>query len=894
MTYMNIRRREPLASMLALIASFGGAAGYAAAPETSAPIVYEQPAYQSPVRGDPDDLLLLPGMGFTAQDIVVYQALPDTTARLSPPNEIPTQSSEERGIAPIVSTEDLPLSLTVRLPRAMRANESYALWVHDPLGQWSRPVKINDARPLWVSPAFVYSSTRLAGLSRYIKLIGRNLQPAPGHRTQVRLVGPQAVTLTAVVHPKPWEDLDRYAAWCALPARLVPGRYHVLLSRDDRSWVALPDQTLEVRPDPVTQPIYAIDSPAFGGCHPNDGKDDTACIVKAVAAAKAAGGGTVLFKPGVWDLSDGAQPGVVPHEGIILERGVSLRGAGAARSSIVRHPSWQASGARPAFALVGDNSVQDLTLSDAQVFGPSDHSAPFLQLGETFQRVMSRDPNGLVSVHDIVITDNVFNKPFVAVSDGGLPIERLFITHNVFGSYSSSLELTGNRFNMNYKFRIDDAVISGNTFQPGSYVDTAHRTGVLATEFGAGFRVDFSDNIADGVATDYLYSPADARGWRAAFFWNMNNNQELELVSHNVADCTGDKIGDGEAMSYDNNGNTFALDSAQTVLAATADSITVAGPLRTTQNDRTVPLPTYYVGHWIQVGAGPGLGQVRKITSYTVDATSGRVTFHIAPDWDVEPASGGSRISVGREFWQVYTVANTIDQRRPPCGKSNISDRKGGGITLWAQAADSVIEGNRQFDTDGILWQELYSVRDTSVCPDCVSQTNYIDFLEVRDNLIDGEYDWADGCSSSGITGSLAAAPSPRSPPPTVGYGLSIANNIIRRADARDGGAISFVAGWYKGPPPYRWPLVADPLIFHNVMSGFWSAPANPCGKDRPRDRTGISLRGSSLVSHSVLYDNSCPDTPQSLDSGGQSVIRVCPRDATSRSHSCECPDPRP
>src|SRR5262249_44421949 len=162
---------------------------------------------------------------------------------------------------------------------------------------------------------------------------------------------------------------------------------------------------------------------------------------------------------------------------------------------------------------------------------------------------------------------------------------------------------------------------------------------------------------------------------------------------------------------------------------------------------------------------------------------------------------------------------------------SNASDRKGGGITLWAQAADSVIEGNRQFDTDGILWQELYSVRDTSVCPGCTSETNYIDFLDVRHNLIDGEYDWANDCSSSGITGSLAAAPSPRPPPPTVSYGLSIANNIIRRADARQGGAISFVAGWYKGPPPYKWPLASNPLIFHNVIDGFSSPPAKPCAK---------------------------------------------------------------
>jgi hypothetical protein len=873
--------------MLLLLA---GAAAYAARAAAAPPVIYGQPGYESPVRGDPDDLLLLPGVGFTAQDTIVYQSLTDTAAHLTPPRAVPAQSTEDVGVAPVVSSSDVPFSLTIRLPHEIRANESYALWVRSGLGEWSQPVMINDARPLWVSPAFVYSSARLAGLARYLKIIGRNLQPAPGERTQVRLVGPQTVTLTATVHTAATETLDRYVALCVLPARLAPGRYHIWLSRDDKSWVALPDQTLEVRPDPDLRPVYAIDDPAFGGCRPNDGEDDTACIVRAIAAAKAGGGGTVWLKSGTWDLLDGAQPSVLPNQGIILAPGVSLRGAGAAQSVIVRHPVWHASRAQPAFALVGNNTVQGLTFRDAQIFAPGDRSAPFLQLGETIQLVMTHDPGRVARVPDIVITDNVFDKPFIAIADGGLPIERLFITHNVFGSYLSSLELTGNRSDMNYKFRIDDSVIDGNTFKPSSYIDAAHRTGVLATELGAGHRVDFSDNIADGTAINYLYSPDDAHGWRATFFWNMNNNHELELISHNTASCPGDKIADGEAISYDNNGNTFALDSAQTVLAATTDSVTVVGPLQRKQNGQTIPLRTYYVGHWIQVGAGPGIGQVRKIQSYEIDPTDGRVTFHVAPRWDVAPAPGDSRVSIGREFWQIYTVANLVDQRRPLCRKTNLSDHKGGVINMWAQAADSVIEGNRQFDTDGILWQELYSVRDPSVCADCTAQTNYIDFLDVRDNLIDGEYEWADDCSSSGISGSLAASPSPRSPPPTVSFGLSIAHNTIRRADARQGGAITFSAGWYKGPPPHRWALVDNPLIFHNEIEDFWSPPADPCHNEPPHDRIGISLRGSSLVARTVLYDNSCSDTPQPLDTGHQSVVPVCPATNGPRPHSCECP----
>ena len=849
------------------------------------PILLSQPEYESPVRADPDDLLLLAGTGFSASDVVVYQSISNTTANLSSPAEVPRESSASLGIAPIASTADLPFSLTIRLPSSLRSGQSYALWVRNPIGEWSRPLRINDARPLWLSPVVVYASAAIAGLPRYIKVVGQNLQPVSGRRTLVRLMGPESLTLSATIHRDRLADLDRYVARCALPSRLTPGRYRVSVSRDGRSWVPLPAQWLEVRADPDPPRQFDVGAARFGGCRAGDGKDDTGCIVQAIAAARASGGGTVVFGAGTWNLIDGSQAGLLASEGIVLESGVNLRGSGQGRTVLVRQASWNVPRALPAFSLIGHNAVQNLTFKDEQHYKPGDLAGPFLQLGETFQRVLAQDPLHRARVSDIVISGDIFDVPFIAIADGGLPIERLFITGNTFASYVSSIDLPGHRFNFDYRFGIDDAVISGNVFKPSSYIDVAHRTGVLATELGAGRRVDFSDNVADGAASDYLYGPQDAPGWRAAFFWDMNGNHEMELVANNSASCTGDKIADGEAISYDNNANTFAFDRAETVSSSTADSITVEGPLQRSQFGHAVS-SSYYVGHWIQVGAGPGLGEVRKITTYEVDASSGRVTFHVAPHWDVPPAAGSSRISVGREFWQLYTVANTVDQRRPPCQKANASDRKGGVIDIWAQASDSVIEGNRQFDTDGILWQQYYSVRDQA-CPDCESGTHYVGFLQIRDNLIDGEYDWDDDCSSSGITGSLAASPSPESPPPTVSYGLAISHNTIRHADARAGGAISFSAGWYKGPAPYRWALVDNPLIFHNSIDNLWASPARPCQKDPPHDRTGISLSGSTLVSHTVLYHNSCSAVPQPLDAGDARIVRICPPAALTG--FCEC-----
>jgi hypothetical protein len=366
----------------------------------------------------------------------------------------------------------------------------------------------------------------------------------------------------------------------------------------------------------------------------------------------------------------------------------------------------------------------------------------------------------------------------------------------------------------------------------------------------------------------------------------MNNNQEMLLISNNTATCTGDKIGDGEAIALDNNGNAFALEGAASVIHATDDSVTVAGPLQSQQYDRRVQLNTYYLGHWIQVGEGPGVGQARKIVSYQISPSNGQVVFKVAPKWDVVPADGKTRISIGREFWQTYIVGNTVDHRKPLCQKSNRSNTKAGVIILWAQTADSAVEGNQQYDTDGIAFQQMYNAKEPG-CRDCDRTASYLDFVEIRGNLIDGEYDWANGCSSSGIFGSLAAGPTTRStPPPTVSYGLSISHNTINHADGLRGGAIAFSPTWYQGPAPHRWPLVNNALIYQNKLTGLDTAPAKPCNGESIHQRTGISLGGSSLVWGTVLYANACPDARRALDVAPRDVSRVCPPGVPP---SCEC-----
>jgi hypothetical protein len=867
--------------MAALAVLLVGANAAAAPPQ-----LFRQAAYESPVRGDPDDLLLLAGDGFAGDDTVVYRALANTTESIAVPTRVPTQSTADFGVAPIVSSADAPHSLTVRLPQNLRTGQSYALWVHTARGEWSSAVKINDARPLWITPAYVYATHSPANLPREIKVVGRNLLPSPGHSTQVRLIGPETFTETAVSDGASGV-LDDYVARVPLPARLTPGSYRIQVNRDGASWIEIEDQSLEVLADPPPAARYSVSDPQFGNCRPDDGVDDTACIVRAIAAAERAGGGTVYFGAGTWDLIDSSQAGLIAGEGVLVAKGIQLQGAGSALTRLQRHAEWNEHVPSAAFTIVGHTQVTGFTFHDLQIYAPSDLAGPFLKLGEDFQR-FAFAPGASVEgavVNDVVITRNTFDKPMVAIGGGGLPINRLFVTYNTFGAYHSALELSGDQYNMTYQYRLGDTVIDYNTFNPGSKLDLIRKTGTVASELGAGGRLDFSGNTADGASADFLYSPDDAKGWRAAFFWSPNDNVEKVLISQNTATCTGDKIGDGEAISLDNNVNTFAFGSAPMAVEGTASGVAVSAPIAARQNNRDVPVASYYIGHWMQIVSGPGLGQARKIVGYSTDPATHLTTFKVAPGWDVIPSPGRTRIAVGREYWQLYVLDNRVDNRQPLCQKSNRSRRVAGAIGLWAQSSDSVIAGNHQYDSDGIFVQQVYAVPEHP-CPSCTMQSYFHSFLEIRANVIDGEYDWTTDCSRSGIAIGIGSAIQADVPPPTVGFGVSISHNTIRHADAQYGGAIALLDSWSAGPEPHRWPLSDNVLIHHNSIADIDGARAAPqCGKSRAR--IGIAFPDPAIAWRTVLYANSCKNVSVPIGDGGIDTVRICPSSAPD---SCECP----
>jgi len=838
--------------------------------------------YEAPVRADPDDLLLLAGTGFEKTDRVVYEAADAADRGVGHPSAPPDKSTAQRGTASLVHLGEPPYTLSVRLPDIVQSRRTYRLWVVNSEGEWSDPVLINDPRPQWVTPSYVYAAADLASLERRIRIVGRNLEPATDPLL-IRLAGPAEYRLESTAAADP-AALNHYVAEARLPARMTPGSYAVTVSRDGRTWSRLHDQHLEVRPDPAPLTRFALSDPDMGGCHPNDGLDDGACLARAIKAAQQRGG-VVFFPAGRWDLFPGRISGESPGNGFVLPRNVHLLGGGSHSSSIVRHGAHTAAAPGALFTVTGNNSLVGLAFTDDERYTSARESGAAIQLGLPGPRNTPADGPGGEAVEDVVISDNVFRRVGRAIVDSGRPIERLFVTKNDFGAYDNALLLIGSRSNAARAYRVADSVFRGNRFVPGSYIDVSARQGTIASQIGASYRVDFSSNVADGRSAEALQNPDDPHGWRAGFFWNANGSHERLLVADNRISCPGDKAGDGEAIAFDGNGNTFAFNGAQSAQASGTDWISVRAPLIAQQNGHPINVATYYEGHWVQVVAGPGIGQTRKIVNYVTSA-SGTVTLRVSPKWDVLPASGATRVIVGQQFWQVYAVANQIDQRSPPCRKANLSGPRGGLISLWAPSADSTVEGNRQADTNGIVIQQAYGVKAAS-CPDCGNGASFHTALEIRSNVIEGEYDWDSDCSTSGIMGSFAASPTPESPPPVLGFGISISHNIISHADGLRGGAIDIASVWFRGPPPQDWPLVENMMISHNrIQDVTGSLPRNPCHFPQ-RKRTGIRVEGTDNARDTILYANRCERVDAPLEDPGHQTVRVC---SQGNPGNCECP----
>jgi len=827
----------------------------------AAPAVFHSRDYQSLVHMEPDEVIAIGGYGFSPSDRVVYG---DPTQPR--PTTVPEHSAPDTGVATVVSVGDPPYSLTARVPQAVQAGRVYRIWVVNAAGEWSEGITVNDPRPLWVSPSYLNETADPARLGRRLRVVGRNLRPSAEQPARIRLKGPATYVLTSDSPAEKSSSVPDYVLEAPLPARLATGNYAVSVSRDGRTWIEVKSQQLEVRADPPALARFSIDEARFGGCRPDDGAMDNSCLSRAIGAAQAAGGGVVVIPTGTWDLSAAS--------GVMLPANIHLQGAPDRSGKIVRHDLRNAR-PRGLLTAAGHNIISNLTFTDAEPTTSVAESSPIIGLGAG---PASADP-----VSDVIIVNNDFLRVGRAIEDSARPLKRLWVTHNRLAAFDRDLQLPGDHFGINAPNLIEDSIVRWNTFIPGSYIDVAQHQGVIGSELSSSHRLDFSNNMADGAAIEGLWNAGDPKGWRAAFFWNLNGNQELTLIAQNRITCSGDKAGDGEALGLDGNGGTSAFIGAQTVTGATAVTLTVHGTLVGEQMGRKIDRASYYRGNWIEVMEGPGAGQVRKIQQYGEDLAAGTVTFTVTVPWDVPPRRG-ARVAVGRDYWQVYTVGNEIDQRQPLCQKANLNYPAGGQISYWTPTADSVIDGNRQYDSSGILFAVGYSF-PAPECRDCGNSAAFQAALEIRNNLVEGEYDWASDCSRSGISASIGVSPTPESTPPLLGIGISITHNRIVHADGLRGGGIDFASTWFMGPPPGHWQFLQSVVIQHNSLADVDGPAPRPACHFGQAERTGIRMEGSDNLRNTVLYANSCRKVGKLILDGGKDTLRLC----TQSDDSCEC-----
>jgi hypothetical protein len=453
-------------------------------------------------------------------------------------------------------------------------------------------------------------------------------------------------------------------------------------------------------------------------------------------------------------------------------------------------------------------------------------------------------------------------------------------------------------------------------------------------------RDDFSNNVADGTSTVYFYdqtiTTTNPKGWRAAFFWNTGNNQEMTLVSENQAFCSGDKAGDGEGISNDSSavlggllddaGNSAA---ALRVVASAAwvdptagnsgSTITVQGRLVDPVVDvQSTPVPAsqYYPGEWLQIVQGAGVGQFRKIVSVAggSNASGATVAFNVVPAFDVLPTMSqpnNSVVTMSPAYWQNMVLDNYVDQSQSRgCTKLNQNYKNQSGIVRpspssgamgwFASTADSIMEGNEQHDSGGIGLYNYFAPASTGQTTSyaIVESSN-----EVQNNVIVGEYEWPSAYSQGGIALASGATNTPAyssswnpTNPPVTAFGITIAGNSISQAgylnfNTSSGiptpmGAIAVTPGINANGPTdssgqLAWKITDSTLIFHNSLTNITGGGLNRAG-------IGVAsiIPGVPEVWRSVLYANTCNSVQTNLIDYATGTVRYCP---SGPSGLCEC-----
>jgi len=763
-------------------------------------------------RVERGDLLLLPGVGLQR----------DARVQVSTPGRSATVVA--RGDSP------WPHGILVELPDFVDYRE--ALELRLATATTAAPLRFNVPRPAWLSPASV-SADSSGHAPRELWVMGAALALGTAGPA-LHLSGPRSLSLG-----EPVVSRDEYLVY-RLPPALEPGQYRVAVVDDSGRMQVGAALQLTVDASRAAPAVFDPREARFGGCAPDDAGDDGGCLRRALRAARAVARAEVRLAPGRWRLRLDARDG--PLE---VSEGVALVGV-PGRTTV--ELDWQPDNrANAAFVLLGGNAVSGLRFVDLEPPSLSTTPRTVLRLGPAWQAVAADAP----PVRDLVIVDNEFAGVYRAIADGGLALERLRIEANRFEAFETALQLGGDRFRTNGRFRIVDGVIADNLFEPGALFDPATARGPIASEVGGSLRLRFSGNV---TAAPQRGTQRTAPGWRAAFFWHLQDSHEDLLIARNVAQCPGSLVGDGEGIALDNNGATSAYGGMAEIVGVGQADLSLGGAMRRRQNDRDLPPVNPYAGHWLQVVAGDGLGQLRRVRAHAAAAAPGTERFELEGDPMHVPGQG-ARAIVGRAFLRPRILDNHVDQRASVCGRRNRSGPRGGAISLWANTIDAVVARNVVEEGEGVIVNHSWS--GGGECRGC-GPTLLLQWRpRISMNAVLGENDRLSNCSLSGIELRHGASAAATDTPPLLGFGALVSRNSVVDADGLFSGAIALPLTWHAGPAGHQQPLVDGYVVQRNAIGALPAEPARgSCGAMRARAQ--VFIAPGHTAASGTWRDNSC------------------------------------
>jgi hypothetical protein len=475
----------------------------------------------------------------------------------------------------------------------------------------------------------------------------------PGQR--IRIIGRNINAKLVAINPKSGQPIflggvqpgrmAMYEASALLPANVKPGKYQLYVHNGtcgDVGWSEPIDLTIQPKPKPVTNILNVRDFGAKG----DSTADDTAAIKLALAKAAKLAPAIVYFPPGRYPI----------HQTLLIRSGVTLKGSGMYNSTICVSPerplrfdipvgavklnSWftermAKTKAAPMLWMSSNTQLMDLGFTD----GPGVQQVAYVGHDNCHiircRMYMPSAPFSAVCVewgsYGFVMKDCEVEalRGCLYVRHG--PHEQLYIGGNKFRATSPGLIDTNNLFVRAF----DRSIIENNTSRDADR--------------------NFIEQV--GHASAY-HSILQGNSW-------FNNIPRRHNSGENMY----------ESGSSQWHGN---------VVRATANTLTVAGTPFAVTPAKIATWQTAYET-FVLIIDGRGLGQYRKVVSFTPN------TLTLEKPWDVVPDSS-TYVTVGRASVETLWVDNT-------------EEHTANWTAWWGNCWGNVIDGQILRDGEGIyLW----------------------------------------------------------------------------------------------------------------------------------------------------------------------------------------------